>query len=287
MDTDLYEYHPVQLQCAANSLYVARIDNKYNQIPSKLLDVYQEIPHQYHSIFNKALLNYLVNNFSLACVSVAIPDSIESQYRDELVRIKQLISEDDEFHYCWDNDLFVKDIAICSGRLIPIGPGLLEISGLPRKMLFSAGIAQFLTYVCVWFQLGRRLPLLSNHTHLANVSQFNAQGWLRAYGLVADLLLINTHIRGFMRSSWFIDPKISIISPHLTYLRSVAQNNGAAILYYGDEADSSGAFTRSKSRIALFEQGAYTPKTYYVVWPRESLCTFIQSIKQEASEWAG
>jgi len=284
MDTDPYEYHPAQLRGAANSLYGAGIENKYNKIPPKLIDVYQEIPRHHHSTFNKVLLVYLVNNFSLACVSVAIPGSIESQYRDELTRIKQLIDDDTAFNYSWDNDLFVKDIAICSGRLIPIGPGLLEISGLPRKMIFSAGIRQSIDFIKVWLRLGRRSPLLINHMHLANINQFSPQGWMRAYHRVAELLEENQHIRGLMRSSWFIDPAISIISPHLRYLRHVAQQNGATILYYADEGIDSGAFSRSKSRLSLFKQGAYIPKTYYAVWPRKSLCQFLQSIDKEVSQ---
>lgn len=270
------------LEQCANLLRDIDISQKYNSKSPQLINFYQNIPETQLSDFNKALLNYLIDSFDSDSVSIKIPPSMTDLYDNEFIRIKHLISNNNEFNFSWDNDLFVKDLAICSGRLLPIGPGLLEVSGVPRKMLFTAGWQQFLSLAYCWLKLDAIRPLFEIHTHLANVSNFTQQGWSDAYLVVADLLESNPSIQGFMRSSWFIDPKITEISPRLSYLRQVPQSYGASIFYYGDEGRNSGSFSRSKSRLALYDKGLYIPKTYYLVWPRQFLFEYRSSNSNNA-----
>lgn len=255
------------------------ISEKYHYQSPGLINFYQHLDYQELDCFHRQLLIHLIKGFSTEQLKLSIPPSMKLIYTSEFLRIKQRVNQAKGFCFDWNNDQFVKDLAICSGRLLPIGPGLLEVSGIPRRILFAKGIRQLITTALCCFKMGAFSPFFSNHTHLANVSQFNQQGWHQAYMVVADLLKANPQFLGFMRSSWFIDPEISQISPHLSYLREVPQDNGALILYYGDQEQNSGAFSRSKSRLALYKQGKYTPREYYAVWPRQALIDYCLSAK--------
>ena len=93
------------------------ISQKDDSQSSQLLNFYKNIPATQLSDFNKALLQHLIDSFDSDKVSI---------------KLTPLMADLN------DNDLFVKDFAICSGRLLPIGPGLFEVAGVPRKILFTA-----------------------------------------------------------------------------------------------------------------------------------------------------
>ena len=84
------------------------------------------------------------------------------------------------------------------------------------------------------------------------------------------MLKIDESIKGLARTSWYFDPKIKMISPHLSYLQELPLKNGAHLFYVG--ADHSGsALEKSKSRLMLYNKGDYTPMNYLLVWPRDAL----------------
>jgi hypothetical protein len=65
---------------------------------------------------------------------------------------------------------------------------------------------------------------------------------------------------------------LASISPHLTYLREVPEDNGAAIFFVeADPQGRSGALTKSPTRQRLFQEGKYLPKIYMRVWPRQAM----------------
>jgi hypothetical protein len=55
------------------------------------------------------------------------------------------------------------------------------------------------------------------------------EGWMKVYMRLAELLENNPGHRGWFSNSRFVDPELEKISPYLSYLRIVPQDNGGGI----------------------------------------------------------
>ena len=77
--------------------------------------------------------------------------------------------------------------------------------------------------------------------------------------------------------SWYYDPALENISPHLSYLKEIPLKNGARLFYVGSsKADIEMATKKSKTRKKFYDQGKYVPTRFLLVWPRNGL-----------ADWAG
>ncbi|MFT6665748.1 MAG: hypothetical protein ACJA05_002619 [Porticoccus sp.] len=54
------------------------------------------------------------------------------------------------------------------------------------------------------------------HPHFTKA--FNPEGWMETYENLADLLAANPSLLGVQSTSWFLDPALMEVSPHLSYL---------------------------------------------------------------------
>ncbi|QID18535.1 hypothetical protein G3580_13385 [Nitrogeniibacter mangrovi] len=225
--------------------------------------------------FCRLALGYFIDKFDFKNTNLDLPGYFKDVYEREFSRMKKNMNPGSGFSFSLGNDRFVKDLAIAGGRLIPIGPGLVEVGGFPRRLLWSGGIRQFFKFAKFYFLRARRnFPYLEIHTHLENVQEFNELGWKDAYYKVADILSMNSFLRGVFRGSWFVDPVISKICPHLSYIRDFPVSWGAESFYYSTEGGSSDAISSSKTRRRLFEENKYEPKVYVLIWPRLSILRF-------------
>ena len=250
----------------------------YHYLGPEVEQFYSETGLRDSDAFHRLVLSKLIDSFDRDQLPLRLPDSMAALYAAEFARIRRNL-EGADFAFSWDNDLFAKDMAIASGRLIPAGPGLLEISGVPRSLLFKRGIGQFFRFLAMLlFGLGGRAPLLTIHIHLSNVQLFNPEGWEKSYKVIGEILELNPEMKGLMRHAWFFDPVIAEISPKLAYLREIPEQFGAGIYYHSDEDADSGALLRSARRRALFEAGEYTPRVYYLLWPRERLIRYARTL---------
>ncbi len=80
-------------------------------------------------------------------------------------------------------------------------------------------------------------------------------------------------MKGLFGVSWFRDPALSHISPHLTRLTTMVTDHGARLFPLGScKAEGiRDATAKSKTRRRLYERGAYRPMEYLLVWPRKEL----------------
>jgi hypothetical protein len=92
-------------------------------------------------------------------------------------------------------------------------------------------------------------------------------------------------------TSWFYDPQLAYVSPHLSYLRLRPMERGATIVRNGSSDYAiSCATAKSRSgcedRVArlvastrrkLYEQGKYVPVAYSLLWPREALLGWVDA----------
>ncbi len=248
----------------------ARLCSKLTQSEAKIGAVNRELSF----LYNQYLLASLHCNFNLQASSYNLPESVISLYARQLQRIEQQLAELELGFYRLNNDALLKDLAILSHRLIPVGAEFVcPESGVPRSILFKKGIRQFCggLKACL-FEAGGFRPYLELHAHTLSLDEFSPAGWLQTYARLADLLKLNPSWRGVTSSSWFLDPCVADISPHLAYLRTIPIEHGATLLFSSyDRAGVSGALATSSSRRQLFEAGQYCPMIYTRIWPRSKL----------------
>jgi hypothetical protein len=104
------------------------------------------------------------------------------------------------------------------------------------------------------------------------------------YLRIAELMKLNTRIKGFYRRSWFLDPKLEDISPRLGYLIKVPLQNGAKLFAAGStKEDLKYALAVSRTRRRLYEEGKYLPTGHAYIWPRKEFLLFAAKDKQMTS----
>lgn len=167
-------------------------------------------------------------------------------------------------------DIFWKDFAIARLHIFPVHSGVVEFySGFGLRQGLSGNLFQSIEFLLFIFKYGRK-PYYRTHLHTPLLGSFSAEGWIKSYLQIAEMLKMDESIKGLARTSWYFDPKIKMISPHLSYLQELPLKNGAQLFCVG--ADNSGsALAKSQSRLTLYNKGGYAPMNYLLVWPRDVL----------------
>jgi hypothetical protein len=224
--------------------------------------------------FHQLVMLELLSQFPQRVALLKLPESILALITIEFERILKLIECEGNFVFDWTNDLFAKDMGICRLHLIPAGTRLLEVTGFSRKP-FISNWQSFIPNLCfLMFNVKASWPMYEMHVHMSNLTDFHELGWKQCLVRIGQLLKLNPQIRGLHGTCWFYDPVLSIVSPHLAYLRDIPCNNGAKTFFVKDDDAKSEAFTKSKSRKLLFLDNRYTPKLFLLVWPRKNLIAF-------------
>jgi hypothetical protein len=238
-------------------------------LPDELFDLAVE-----DSVFPALLTARLLATIATRRSARRVPDALVPELRRQAMRILGLGEAsltDETFH---------KDLSICQLLSIPCAAQIVvETGGIPRRTLATGGVGQAL-------RLGRHLaatrlrsvPYLEIHTHTPMLGDFNPAGWDRCYELVAELLAARQEFLGMVGGSWFYDPAIAGISPHLTYLAETPVNGGAFRVRMGEFADDTEMATAtSQTRRGLVEAGKYVPARWLLIWPRKPLLAWAAS----------
>ena len=230
--------------------------------------------------FNKCVLLRLFEDFSVRIKSSQhkYPSSIIEQFHINFQRILAGISLFGDSYFAQSNDLFLKDLGICRLRLIPVGPRVIEShAGYSRKIIISGGVKQLFRFLYFYIFIERHSKnFYQTHVHLSLIKNFNSQEIHKSYLRIAELLKMNAMVKGLLGASWYYDPALENISPHLAYLRKQQEDNGAWIFYTEPET-SGNPFSKSKIRKKLFEEGRYQPKIYLSIWPKKSILAYSES----------
>jgi hypothetical protein len=100
---------------------------------------------------------------------------------------------------------------------------------------------------------------------------------------MAEMLALNPQVRGIAGVSWFYDPCVAIISPHLAYIQTPI-NHGAFLAKMGSDAHHvANATIRSSVRQKLYREGKYLPTCYLLAWPRNALIEWARQLKSDPS----
>jgi len=230
-------------------------------------------------LYHRTLLIALMVRAAGALPHRGLPEDVELLYEANFRRIMRDIETSMERPtlYMYPFSPFCKDLALCTLRLVPAGVEKVHASRLPRRMFVTAGLRGGLDALSFALPTQRGLgPYYQMHLHSQDVQAmraFNPRGWAEFYLRIAELLRRDPRMKGVFGASWFRDPALSRISPHLTRLTTMVTDHGARLFPLGPcGADGiRDAMAKSATRRELYEKGEYTPMDYLVVWPRKEL----------------
>jgi len=252
-------------------------ERKYNDIPTEFVTCWHEmvaILDGKETVWGAVLLSALLARVPDRLMLRHYPEPITNEFFYQLRRIALELSASQIHHMTLNNDLFLKDFGVCRLDVFPCWALLVEKkSGISRRLALNNGICQLLHIVKLVSCNGLRFqPYLEIHAHTPMLKNFNPEGWDRCYHLVAKLLRLFPEYHGLVGGSWFFDPEIEHVSPHLYYLRQRAKERGAYFLKIGSSQDDVlNATAKSKHRLKLYEEGRYLPTSYLMIWPRSKL----------------
>lgn len=239
------------------------------------------LQHQDAGISLKLLLLSAIEWFPLnyARFPLNCPDYTPLLFFKEFRRILNAI---DDLDRVWSvaDDVFCKDLALCCARIIPVSCQMICISGIARRFLLSGSISALFKKLYYFCFVHRGLqPTFEIHMHPENRQYFGSRGRDQCYKVVADLLRLNPDFKGLQGSSWFYDPLLKGISPRLAFLHDIPSRHGAQYFFICNEGADSGSFYRSSTRLALYKEGKYQPRTYLLSWPRDALLDYAKRIE--------
>lgn len=219
--------------------------------------------------------------FLLACLLSAVRDALEAPLLARLparVRAHQLrqfarIAEHGEgfLPYCLlDGDVFLKEFGLATLRLYAGASSVIDPrSGIGRSLLFKGGALGLPARAWLIARAGGFKPYFEIHVHKLYQDEFNEEGRNECYRCCADLYALHPEVLGMIAGSWFYDPAVEFISPHLGYLRKVPEAGGARVLFVShDEQAVKNATATSEKRRALHAAGQYRPASWTLVWAR-------------------
>jgi len=234
--------------------------------------------------FLRGVLRVLAERGRPGIATLVVPDAVKVLIEREYQRIEKDFETASDEHYDLGRHDMRCDFRIVGFGRLPMGTGDIEVGGVPRHLLWSGGAAQAWWTAALLTRAGGREPFYVAHfTHRIGratfVRAFNLETLAQSHLNVAGCMRMNPHIRGFLATSWWYDPQLARVAPHLNFLREGSLSHGAVLLRSGATAGARKlALTRSKTRQQAFDAGEYVPTNYSVVWPRETLIAWADSV---------
>lgn len=254
------------------------LNHGYHVVPPEVAQSDASIVQKYDTrageLYSQLLFTRLLQDCDARARRRVLTASVVELLRIELRRIVTELQVDRAGFYSYQNELFVKDLALCRIKLVPCGSEHVDISsGIPRRILFGDGPRQFTA--CSWFvlrKLGGFKPLYETHWDRRLVTQFSEVAYNACYVRIAEMLRMNQDVRGIQGASWWFDPVVRRITPELEFLSRTPQEHGAQIFRVGPHPHATRDATAfSPRRKALYKSGEYKPERYMLIWSRDDL----------------
>jgi hypothetical protein len=267
-------------------------EKRYDHVPAPVRAMWSAIRAEFgddgFEAFQKLTLLRLIETFEARVGTRRYTDAIRERFAVSFRRIAASIADPGFVEYRTENDILLKDLGLGRQRLFPAGHRVLEPDGgFQRAIMFRKGIAQALGVLKMLWETGSNDGWYQVHTHLSELDDFTAEGQVRCFLRVADMLAINPEVRGMCAGSWYFDPRLSVVSPRLAYLRTLPQDNGA-YMFYSSLSLTGGALAKSDTRRKAYERGEYIPKSYVMVWPRRRIIAWAAATRaKEAASQPG
>jgi hypothetical protein len=212
-----------------------------------------------------------------------LPSSIVALYPKFFDRLVTFLST--RACYSYPHEYYSKDVRYALGLTVPCGTHQLDLRNrvgpklILRDVIASRSVNSALAYAACrgwgrWY---------ANHLDLRAMKEFNSDGWTASFVRMAEALKLNPDVRGVAGVSWFHDPRVRDISPHLGYIQTPT-SFGAFLANMGSAPHHiANATVRSSTRQKLYEEGKYSPTCYLLAWPRNALIAWAERLKDDPS----
>lgn len=221
--------------------------------------------------------------FLLAAVLMGVRASLDGELlgrlpprvlAHQLRQFARIANHDEAFlPYCrLDGDVFLKEFGLATLRLYAGASSVIDPrAGMGRSILWQGGLLQLPGRALLFARAGGFKPYFAIHVNRLYQDEFNEEGRNECYRCCVDLYALHPDALGMIAGSWFYDPMVEIISPHLAYLRTVPEEGGARALFVAhDEQAVKNATATSEKRRALHAAGQYRPASWALVWPKRA-----------------
>jgi len=244
----------------------------------ELLAAFPEETRRFHAVIMLQLIER-----SLARIdSLKLPSDVADRCVRNCARIIGNIDASDIDYMYLNNDRYDKDLAAASLRLLCAGVmkvhPVYALERLPKR--------KPLTWAKCLLHVGPRGTFYEGHVDTndpLSMAEFTEDGWNRFHLNVAGLLE-RCSVQGLMGASWFYDPALQEVSPHLGYLRRLVMENGGLSVNMGTrETDIANATRWSATRKRAYSDGRYVPVSYLLIWLRKDLLDWARRARQPAS----
>jgi hypothetical protein len=258
---------------AVRTLLRAPADRRYSDVPTAFVVTVDRIAGRWGRRAQEFVLLQLADSLADRFPAADIPACAWTEFERSICRIAQRAEGGQWLPAGARDDVFLKDAAILSLVLIPCVTHVVHRhSGVPRRIAFAQPPADLVRSLRFFSRAGGFAPFLANHVHPGMLADFGPEGRTACYRIVSSLLERWPESRGLTGMSWYYDPALARVSPHLEYLRSVPLAHGALFLRGPDSATVvEDALARSSRRRGMYDAGQYQPRQYLMAWQRSDL----------------
>lgn len=175
---------------------------------------------------------------------------------------------------------FVRAAKLATLRRFPAGPMEWEISGVPRRWLLQAPVADMpKLFYMIAAQLRGVRPCF--FMHVAPKPRKRAlvieKEVLRAYYRMAWSLSLQEEIKGIIAAAWFHDPKAVKDNPHLEALNRPYRDFGGFLTTLGPAPADSGVLEGNSERKRQYEAGEIRYRIGLAIWPRSAALDWMRA----------
>jgi hypothetical protein len=235
--------------------------------------------------FLRGVLTALVERQRPLVSGLRLPDAVKRLVEREFTRIGKNLTKGTDEAFDLKHHTMRCDFRIAGFGRVPAGVEHIELGGVPRRLMWTGGVRQALQVGRAFARAGAAAPFYAAHlTHgikpWAFLMAYNPETLTAWQRNVADCLRLNPSVRGLIASSWWYDPQIRSVAPHLAFLTEGSLAHGAVLARTGPtEGSTKYALANSPERQALYEAGRYRPMSYSVIWSRQALLRWADSLR--------
>lgn len=230
------------------------------------------------ALYQKLSLAYFMKD-SIECLEQkSLPKGIILEIHSWYQRVVDDFTRQPDSYYDYMEIDFIYDLEVCCLKSLPIGGAwFVQVRRIGFRLILASGIRQLIQILgYLIFKTGGFRHYCVIHTLPRYLPRFNCQQMNLAYRQIGELIKRNPKIKGVYRRSWFLNPNLEVISPNLTYLREIPQQNGATLFKAGlIEEDIRYSLAFSPHRLKLYEAGKYLPISYAYIWPKKEFLLWL------------
>ncbi len=256
-----------------------------NKIVNKVQTIFREktakLSKYDQVVLKQSLVAKLALNLPTIVENMNLPKSILSLYHDAFSRVADKLKNSLDVQN--NLTLRISNLHFLLGFYVPCGTYVVDMSfkinfrGVIYTVLRSKKLGAFIRYI----QAKGAGRWLKTHVDMNYLDEFNEKGRDECFLRIAELLERRNDIRGMVGTSWYFDPQLEKISPHLTYLRQLPLERGAFLLRHRTEQlDIENAIKKSKTRRRLYQEKKYIPQLYSIIWPRKDLIRWAEQARR-------